>query len=172
MTYLVNLDNFPISQRAHCRVPSFVFSCRVYRCVRVFVATLSLSFLFLISFFFCCWILLSFSLGQPSSSPFYTLQLSLAVASFTIRPISKEGQSKDSPSPLCVCPNNNLLDVFISSNLAALCTTNFLEFSVSSSPINRQGARSSINQTHPLSLSNFLSALTRFNQLCRINNVL
>lgn len=54
VTYLVNLDNFPISQRAHCRVPSFVFSCRVSTavCTRFCRNSLSLSFLFLTSFFF------------------------------------------------------------------------------------------------------------------------
>jgi hypothetical protein len=116
--------------------------------------SLSLSFLSLSHFFFFSSILLDitivFTAGPAftSSSPFYTLQLSLAVASFTIRPISKEGQSSQLASKdFClllfgsaVCFNNNLLDVFISSNLAAaalsLYTTNFLVFS----PINHQGA--------------------------------
>ena len=178
VTYLVNLDNFPISQRAHCRVPSFVFSCRVYRRVRVFVATLSLSLSFVSLSYFFLFLLLditivftgpAFTSSSPSYTHFNSLWLLLHSQSGPFPKKVNQLASKDSPSPLCVCSNNNLLDVFISSNLAALCTTNFLVFSVSSSPINRQGARSSINQTHPLSLSNFLSALTRFNQLCRIN---
>ena len=140
---------------------SFVFSCRVYTTVYAFCRnslplslSLSLSFLSLSHFFFFSSILLDitivFTAGPAftSSSPFYTLQLSLAVASFTIRPISKEGQSSQLASKdFClllfgsaVCFNNNLLDVFISSNLAAaalsLYTTNFLVFS----PINHQGA--------------------------------
>ena len=135
VTYLVNLDNFPISQRAHCRVPSFVFSCRVSTAVCTRFCrnslSLSLSFLFLISFFFCCWILLSFSLGQPlrrhlpltHTSTLFGCCFIHNPAHFQRRSISSHQKTRLLRS---VCSNNNLLDVFISSNLAALCTTNFL----------------------------------------------